>query len=425
MKVAFMHAVFPGLTSSFINREYEFLKTISDLEIVPFSIKRPSSDNLNQEYKHYVQETNYLKPDCITAILLYNFLALFTKPFLYWKAARVFGGEMSRHNVPVLGKMWFHFVCGVYLGYRLRKENFAAIHTHFNTAANIGLAAHLFSKLPYYVTYHASDDLYTDPVLLQSKLHHAAHVITNNRYNEMHLNLLTGYRYQEKITVIYNGVDLEQFAGTQNKPEPSLPLRLLSVGSFTGCKGYPTVLQALHKLKQNGINFRYSIIGGGNSEEKEMIERLITRFDLTEQVVLLGRQPFTRVRKEMEETDIFIMASEIFRRGIRDGFPNVIIEAMLLKRPVISTYISDIPNIIQPNFTGYLFPEKNVEALTSIIQHLYYHYTDTVPVVERAHNLAIEKFDAKKNYQTLVKIICASQTQQTGSSEMKGIESTE
>jgi glycosyltransferase involved in cell wall biosynthesis len=405
MKIAFLDSIFPGLTTTFLNREFEYLKDQSSIDVHPIAMKRPKGDFINHEYQDYIGITTYLRPDCSSSILLYNLIAFFTQPLHYLFVLRVIFSFAHRMSIVNVIKLYFHFLCGIYLSYYLKKNRFDAIHAHFTTATNIALVTHLFSKMPYTFTIHASADLYLEDVLLDLKVRYARKVITNNRYNIDHINLITYYRYRGKIHLIYNGLNVDHFHDSAHKIEFGKPPQFLSVGSFVGFKGYPTVIKALDKLKKNGFSFKYRIIGGGSSKEKSMIEQLVKEYGLEENVILLGRQPYAVVRSEMVNCDALIMACETFQNGEKDGLPNVIIESMLLRRPVVSTYISDIPNIIQHGVNGYLFPEKCDEALADILKYFYSDYGDTAEVVERAHQLAMKTFNAEINYKELEKIL--------------------
>lgn len=409
MKMAFIMPVIPHLTSTFISREFEYLNDQTDLDLHSIAMKRPETENLNKEYIRYLKITKYLRPDSIASIICFNLRAAFTRPLRYLNIFRQVLSEMRKHSSFKRRRLLFHFFCGIYLSYYLTQHRFDAIHAHFETATTIAFIAHLFCSIPFFITFHANY-MYMGSVFFESKIRHANIVITNNSYNEMHINLLTNYRYKDKINVIYNGLDLTIFQGATEKKIRSDPMRLLSIGSFSGIKGYPTVLKALKLIKEDGLSFKYKIIGGGYRKEEEMIRRLIQQYGLGGNVSLLGRLPFTRVRQELIESDVEIMASEISNMGNRDGFPNVIIEAMLLKRPVISTYISDIPTIVNHKETGFLFPEKKADDLADILRHLYHHYEETLTVVQRAHEIASNTFDATKNYSLLYDILSSYQS---------------
>lgn len=404
MKVAFLDAVFPGLTTTFLNREFAYLKERSSIDIFPIAMKRPRKEWLNKEFEKYSEITKYLRPDSLIGIIAINIFAVLSGPIRY---ARVYKGVFKNWKDATpryLAQVFFHTMCGIYLSYYLKKNKFDTIHAHFDTASTIAFVANRFSSIPFSFTVHANE-IYSGALLLSEKVKYARMVIADCYYNVDHINLLTNYRFSDKIHVIYNAIDTKSYISSQVKKEASKPFRLLSIGSFTGFKGYPTVLKALCKLKKEGYEFRYSIIGAGRKCEEEMIRKMVSDFDLEKSVELLGLQPFNVLREKNAETDVFVMASEIFDRGIRDGIPTVISEAMLMKRPVISTYISDIPYNIIHGKTGYLFPEKQYESLARLLEFVYNNYNDAIEVAERAYTFAMERFDAETNHKQLEKYL--------------------
>jgi glycosyltransferase involved in cell wall biosynthesis len=78
---------------------------------------------------------------------------------------------------------------------------------------------------------------------------------------------------------------------------------------------------------------------------------------------------------------------------------------MLMKRLVVSTYISDIPNVIKHEKTGYLFHEKSHEDLIEILKFIINNFKETLPIVEDAYELAVKKFDRNQNYAELKKVL--------------------
>jgi glycosyltransferase involved in cell wall biosynthesis len=76
------------------------------------------------------------------------------------------------------------------------------------------------------------------------------------------------------------------------------------------------------------------------------------------------------VYKALEKADVFVLLSEIDIDGFRDGFPTVILEAMAMSLPVVSTWVSGIPEMIEPGITGVLVPERDVKAAADAIAGL-------------------------------------------------------
>lgn len=405
-KIAFLNATIPALSETFILREYNYLSQSELIEVHPFAIRRPRGYNLNTEYQSLLRNCFYLRPDHLYSIFLGNIVMLISHPVKYSKALVLLLKSIGTIKFKEWIRYAFHFLCGAFLARYIKRHRFDAIHAHFDSASNIALFANLIGDVEFTITLHASDDLfYGIKPLLKAKLERAKAVVTDSKYNISFVNLLTFYRYADKITCVYNGIDIQTFQNCTEKQTLEFPFKLLSVGRFTGFKGYHTVIKALGILKKKNIPFVYRIIGDGNTAEKAMIIRLAEQCDITQNVELLGAQPFSEVLKQLQWCDIEIMNSEIAEAGLRDGCPTVIAEAMLAKRPVISTYVSDIPNIIKNGETGYLIPEHNHEALADILCNLVANFKQTIPVVRNAYQFAVKHFDINTNVAKLEKIL--------------------
>src|SRR5690606_22867319 len=105
-------------------------------------------------------------------------------------------------------------------------------------------------------------------------------------------------------------------------------LELLSVGRAHWVKGYPYALKACKLLKALNISFHYTIIGAYGNEE---IEYLINHYDLKNDVSLLGRMSQNNVVERMSQSDLLLLPS------IEEGIANVVVEAMAIGLPVVST----------------------------------------------------------------------------------------
>ena len=403
MKLAFLTATFPSLTETFVFREWNYLRQDTGLEVNVFSIRKPKGSWRMELPDHVEVEVQYLSPNHVFGILWTCIWFPLRSPLCMFRALRMLMKELLLHPIRRAPTLVFQMISGVYLGTYLKRYKFDVIHGHFSSASSIALFAHLSSGIPFSYTVYANDDLFTAPVaFFEAKVRWCRNVVTDTEYNRRMINLLTNFRYEEKVKVIYTGLDLETFSEVRPKSAFNTPLRLLSVGSMSGFKGYPTVLEALKQVKENGIDFEYHIIGGGDAA---VPEQLIKRYGLGDAVKLLGAQDFENVRSEFEWCDAFIMVSEINAGGRRDGFPTVIVEAMLFQRLVIATYISDIPNNVKNHETGLMVAEKSPNQLTETIEYVASHPDECRTMVENAHRMAVEKFDAKINYESLAELL--------------------
>ena len=184
---------------------------------------------------------------------------------------------------------------------------------------------------------------------LARKIADAAFTITVSDYNLAHLR--EQYPAEAPVYRIYNGLDLEQFP--YHAPE-NRPPHLLAVGRLVEKKGFPDLIDAIAALRERGINCTCDIIGDGN--QRETLAAHIARLHLEDRVRLLGNRSQAEVKNHIRQAAMLIAPSIISADGDRDGLPTILVEAMALGTPCISTNIVGIPELVRDGDTGLLAP---------------------------------------------------------------------
>ena len=118
-------------------------------------------------------------------------------------------------------------------------------------------------------------------------------------------------------------------------------------------------------LNLAGISFRCEIVGYGEDQAK--LQRLIDGYGLHSHVVLTGKMTHTELIERYREAALFVLPSQIAEDGDRDGIPNVLLEAMAMQLPVVSTDVSGIPEVIKHGSNGMLIQAQDAPALTEAI----------------------------------------------------------
>jgi glycosyltransferase involved in cell wall biosynthesis len=121
-------------------------------------------------------------------------------------------------------------------------------------------------------------------------------------------------------------------------------------------------------LKQNGKRFTCRIVGFGPLEKQ--LEDLIGSLGLQDSVFLVGKMTQDKLIQEYRKADLFVLPCLVTDDGDRDGIPNVLVEAMAMRIPVVSTPISGIVELIDHMQNGVLAPEKDVESLRRAMEML-------------------------------------------------------
>jgi len=375
--IAYVVGTFPGITETFILRELESLRE-RGFDLVVCAVRRPDQPDIERSLisEPIVRNTLYARPDRVRRHFLANLRALISSPGQYLRALKIFLTELPQLKPYDIGRILYHFYCGIGFVHELRARGIEHLHAHFVAGTNIALAAHLYGGFSFSFTAHAAADIYQNAVLMGEKVKRAALVLPVCEYNRLYLDCLTGYRYGSKLRRLYNSVDTREATSlmasqTQSTSDAQESDRrhLLSVGSLVRWKGHATLIQACGLLKERGYHLSCEIIGEGL--QREVLERLIREADLDEEVRLSGARPLRDVYVSMKSAEVFVLLSEVDIDGFRDGFPTVILEAMAMGLPVVSTWVSGIPEMIDCGRTGLLVPERDSRAAADAIARIF------------------------------------------------------
>lgn len=258
---------------------------------------------------------------------------------------------------------------------RLRTGDYALIHAHFGTAAVYTLPYVIRYDLPLIVTFHGSDvaKLFGHSrffprqwrywALSSSIFRHADRLLAASR--ELAALLAELGADSNKIAIHRVGVDLAKFDGDS---EPRTPPRISLVGRLTEKKGFRYALQACVHALQDGSEAEVVVLGSGPLEDH--LKRIAAEGNILYRVDFRGVVPHDEVARVLSHTDVLMTPSVVTRTHDRDSGIMVAKEASACGVPVIGTYHGGIPSIIDDGETGFLVPERNVEALANRLQTL-------------------------------------------------------
>ena len=258
----------------------------------------------------------------------------------------------------------------------LKSGRIRHLHSHFcHGATTIAMFVSRITGIPFSFTAHAKD-IYLRELnpgnLLQIKMQRAEFAVTCTGANEEFLKKLAPQG--AIIHKIYHGLDTKLFSNaakstTVGHDGAELPI-LLSVGRLVEKKGFDYLIKACAILKERGQKFHCQIVGGGDDDVKAKLVRLIKDLGVEDTINLHGAVTQEELRDIFKNATVFALPCLVVDNGDRDGIPNVLVEAMSMRVPVISTDISGIPELIDHDINGLLVPEKNAEAMADAIERL-------------------------------------------------------
>ncbi len=241
------------------------------------------------------------------------------------------------------------------------------VHVHFaNRAAHTALFLKEISGIPFSVTAHGQDfmkDLGSDD-LLREICDAAEFVAAETDYSR---NLLRERCPDSaaKIHRVYNGIDLERFPQPESPKDNRTPL-ILSVGRLVAFKGFDDLIDACVELTSRRVDFACDIVGDGPL--RDALQAKIEKLNLSSRVNLLGSLSQNAVLEKLQAADIFALACTTDAQGATDVFPTVILEAMASARPVVSTRLAGIPELVISGETGVLVSPGDTSAFADALE---------------------------------------------------------
>lgn len=250
------------------------------------------------------------------------------------------------------------------------RESIPHFHVHFaNRAAHTGIFIKAVSGIPFSVTAHGQDfmsDLGNDE-LLREICANAEWVAAETDFSRAMLAERCPAS-ANKIFRVYNGIELRKFPDSTIASSQEHSVRLVSVGRLVPFKGFAVLVEACAKLKSRGIRFSCETIGDGPL--REALEQRVREHDLTNVVSFAGEQSQDYVLRALADCDVFVLASVVDELGASDVFPTVIAEAMTCRKPVVSTTVAGIPELVANNETGLLVSPNDSNSLSRALERL-------------------------------------------------------
>ncbi len=355
--VAYVMKVFPRLSETFVLNEIRAIERLGT-RVVVCSLHRPQEElrhALMAELKapvHCVEECESPPDEDVRRALQ--------------ALQRKFGWTREERK-KFLPRKYIRLALS--LGGVLDASGVDHVHAHFaSRAGHVSAIAAALSGVPYSITAHAKD-IYHDEVdreVLAWKLRSANFVVTVSDYNLRHLQGLLGARDGARVRRVYNGVDLSRFDALSF--DRALPGRILGVGRLVEKKGFAVLVDACRILRDRGVDFACEIVGGG--AEESALRRQIEDARLGARVVLSGALATEEVAERMGLTSVLALPCVAGRDGNIDALPTVLLEAMARARPVVSTRLSGIPEIVDDGVTGLLVEPGDAAALADALQSL-------------------------------------------------------
>lgn len=353
MQISYFINQYPKVSHSFIRREILALERSGHV-VQRIALRGWDGELVDEADLLERERTRYVLRDGAIGLLMGLMCTMLSRPLKFFQGVKLALRMGMRADRP-----WpIHLI---YLAEACRilpwMQQFQSqhVHAHFGTnSAEVVMLARVLGGPGYSFTVHGPEE-FDKPefIKLREKVGRAAFVVAISSYGRSQLYRWIDDGDWSKVEVVHCGLDAE-FHNVKAVPLPLVP-RVVCVGRLCEQKGQLLLVEAMGQLLQHGIDLELVLAGDG--EMRSSIEQLIARLNLQDKVRITGWISSTQVRQEILSARALILPS------FAEGLPVVIMEAMALRRPVITTCIAGIPELVRHGEHGWLCTPGDVDAL--------------------------------------------------------------
>jgi glycosyltransferase involved in cell wall biosynthesis len=356
MRIAYLVNRYPAVSHSFIRREILALERLG-FDVTRIAIRGWDNVLVDEEDLRERGRTHYVLSKGAPAIFIAVARMLLTRPVALLRAFKL-AWRMSRgadRPLP-LHLIYLAEACCIVPWVR----DVQHMHAHFGTnSAEVAMLTHVLGGPRWSFTSHGPEEYDRARVIgLTEKIRHCAFVVGISSYGRSQLYRSAEHEHWPKVEVVHCGLE-HAFHSVPASPVP-VTQRLVCVGRLCAAKGQLMLVDAAARLVAQGRDLE--IVLAGDGPMRAAIEALAAHYDIQSRVRVTGWISGDQVRNEI------LAARALVLPTFAEGLPVVIMEAMALKRPVISTFVAGIPELVIPGEHGWLVPAGDVDALTEAMK---------------------------------------------------------
>jgi len=337
-RIGYVLKMFPRLSETFVlNEILELERQGADVHV--FSLMHPADGRFHAGVAELRSTIRYVPSQKLEAI---------------WSAIGSSSAGVNYEAWPRVVDFARHYDFPRQLEFLLRAQSIAQqvvesgvehLHAHFATiSTRMAAAVSMLTGVPFSFTAHAKDIFResVDRKLFSELVDRSRFCVTVSDFNrEFILATMPGVD-SEKVVRLYNGVDLSRLTQRRHD-DPSEP-QVISVGRLVPKKGFDILLRALRRCKDHGLVLPTTIVGDG--EERQPLCDLARELGLERDVTFAGALSHDDTIERMSRASVVALACTRDEDGNTDALPTVLLEALALGLPIVSTRLAGIPEIV-------------------------------------------------------------------------------
>ena len=387
-RIAYIVNQYPKVSHSFIRREIRAMERQGH-EVERIAIRGWTDPLVDPEDLREREITRYALQGGWLRLLLAGLSMLFTRPARL-VAAFALATRMGWRADRSLPYHWIYLAEACVIAGWMEASGVDHLHAHFGTnPAEVAMLAGLLADKSFSFTVHGPEEFDGPKFIgLPEKIRRSAFVVAISSFGRSQIYRWIDHSQWSKVQVVHCGLDAGFHAETALAP--CAAARLVCVGRLCEQKGQLLLLAAMRQVLDRGLVFELVLAGDG--EMRPALEALVKQLHLEAHVRITGWISGEQVREEILQSRALVLAS------FAEGLPVVIMEAMALRRPVLSTFVAGIPELVIAGECGWLFPAGDVDALAEAMQECLTaspSVLDAMGVAARARALARHDIDVE------------------------------
>lgn len=395
MRIAYLINQYPRNSHSFIRREIQALEA-QGVEVLRYSLRPPNEDLATEADRRELQKTRVVLSAGVLGHAAAVLGVMARRPIAFAAAARLAFRLGARSERGLFRHAAYLAEACVLEGW-LRRAGADHVHAHFGTnSAMVALLCRAVGGPSFSFTVHGPEEFDKPEFLgLREKVRHAEFVVTISSFGRSQLFRWTRHEDWPKLHVVRCGLGAD-LLHSKSTLVPAAP-RLVCVARLSEQKGHLLLVEAASKLAREGMAFELILAGDGPM--RPAIETAIARHGLRDRIRLAGVMSADEVREAIVGSRALVLPS------FAEGLPVVVMEALALGRPVVTTAIAGIPELVQSGVTGWLIPAGSVEALVTAMHEVLEASTERLSEMGKAGTaLVAHHHDATREAAKLVKL---------------------
>ena len=398
MRLAYLCNVYPAVSHSFVRREIEGVERAGHV-VHRFTLRRPPGDLRDGADLREAGRTEAVLEQGLFELLRAAVRLSIARPKKTLSAIKM----ARRLSSPGFNSKLRHFAYwleAAWLVRRLEKLGVQHLHAHFGTnPAAVAAIGNAWGGASFSFTTHGPNE-FDSPLQLSlpQKIAAAKLVVGISQYGRSQLMRWSAPQEWPKIMVVRCGLGPD-FLRSVPKPIAANSRHFVCVARLSPAKGLPLLVQAAALLRDRNESFTVDIVGDG--ELRSALDRQIGELGLRGHVRLLGVQSSSEIREHLEQARAFVLPS------FAEGLPVVLMEALALGRPVITTPVAGIPELVDKE-CGWLIPFGSDEALALAMTEVLHCSVDELNRKGAVGRKRVGLMhDAERNAKALVDTIAA------------------